>query len=445
MMKSSRYYISKRLAINILFYILVFLPIMIDQVTGFSQKELGLTISFSQIIKGGYTLFFILYLFAFNRTAFLLIIPFVALYLLNFFVNYVIDPGRLQFLTTDISFYSKLITFPLTFFVFQDIARRYTELYEKNFRSIHVIVFVILLLAIILSVFGFGDVNYGMSESSEAAFGYKGYFIAGNELSALYMVAYSYWLYYFYTKSSNILFTLAGIVAGIMLAGLIVTKTTLASFAIITIFLPLLLGLVKAGQYKRPVYLLVYSTRMVKIFLLLVVAVIAIALTLFGDRINENINRMQGNLDNAESFNSFLLSGRDQRFAQSWKLFTEKYSFAEKMVGTGWENPQIVIQAEYIGWGTSEVDYLDLLVSYGIIGLLLFYGYWFAILFVLIKAIIIYRNPMLVPTFFSFFLLLLNSFISGHILYSALAGFYVAIMPPLFRRGKITPLSPDAI
>ncbi|WP_341838417.1 O-antigen ligase family protein [Chitinophaga pollutisoli] len=329
----------------------------------------------------------------------------------------------MKYLYEDIVFISKVITFPLSYLLFTAVARQKPDMLNQTILSVTKILFYTLLGALILAVLGFGNSNYGEVEEGGMSYGYKGYFIAGNELSSLYILVYAFFCYYMYKKVSNFFLLILGLVAGLIVAGLIVTKTAMISYLAITLATPFLL---KYRESRSMLSYTRYDKKFLTIFVLLPVLTMSILYTVFYERVQANIDRMAYNFAKAGELSSFLLSGRNDRFDHAKELYLEDYSVTEKIIGTGWEHPQTVVATQKLGWGTTEVDYLDILTSNGLLGLLAIYLFWFVVLVKLARAFLHKGgNEFSTPAFLGFMLLFVNSFISGHIIYSAMLGFYL--------------------
>lgn len=418
--------IQRQTIYNAVIIAFILLPIIIDQINGFLQFRLGVGFSISQYIKSLYTLFLLSFsFFQFFLNGKIRSVSGILLTVFLFFniiISNFLFPDRSSDLITDVIFFSKILTFPISFAFFSFLQKKEPRHFQFVYRTSYLILAIILFLAIIMSLFGFGMLNYGVGDGG-IEMGYRGFFIAGNEVGALFILLYSFWFFDLLQNNYHFWKLFAGTLVGLLVAGLIVSKTAIGSFVLVTLITPLFLKL-KTRKFFR---FSVYDKRMILMFSLLIVISTTIIYVLFQDRIIANIERTQFNISRAESFNSFLLSGRDERFEDSWKLFNQ-YSTIEKFIGTGWSYPQEVITKEFLGDGSSEVDYLDILVSYGILGVLLIYSFWILVSFKIIKKFIKGRDLYIVPILISFFLLFINSFLSGHIIYSALVGFYLGLL-----------------
>ncbi|RAJ10519.1 O-antigen ligase-like membrane protein [Chitinophaga skermanii] len=399
---------------------------MIDQLNGFLITKLGITISISQMLKSIYLLGMLAYVMVVDRHKFLVLLGFTLVVFLPILSNLLFYSKRIIFLYDDIAFVSKLLTFPVSYYFFISVAKKYPFIQDNIKRHANTFFFIIL-VALIFSLLGFGNSNYGQVGGAEnedgMSYGYKGYFIAGNELSALFVLLYAFFCYYLYKNFKSIFLVSGGLIIGLLAAGLIVTKTALAGYVVISIGTPFF---IKYQESKSVFSYTKYDKKFLKIFIILPLFISVVLYSLFQERIEANISRIQYNIAKADELSSFLLSGRDNRVKNSVDLFVEKYAWYEKMFGTGWEYPKDRIKAEMLGIGTAELDYLDLLISNGIIGLLLVYGFWVVVLLKMTSAFLSKnRHSLISPALLGFTLLFFLSFISGHIMYSAMVGFYL--------------------
>ena len=409
---------------------LVVLPLIIDQLNGFIKVELGKDFSISQLFKSVISALLLLTLLTASPTRFLYLICFIVLMPISLLINFFVDSSRLSYALDDLIFFTKLITFPLSYLFFNWIFTNYRGFLASRFRRLYLFLCVFFFACILVSPLGLGISQYGMTEGG-VSFGYRGYFIAGNEVSALFILLFAFWVFDLYYFQKNTWFTIVGILVGLVTAGLIVTKTTLIAALLLFLSVPILLTI-----YERRTSLAArYLSKFLQVLITVFILSISILVTVFRDKIDANIDRFEENYQRADNFGNFLLSGRDDRFNDSKELFNS-YSLPEKLFGTGWNYPQQRIHEQMNGWGSSEVDYLDILVSNGIIGLALIYLFWAGVYFRICKALFVRRNVYTVPLFLSFSIIFLNSFLSGHILYSALLGHYLGFFAAIIILSK---------
>jgi hypothetical protein len=408
----------------------IFTPIIVDQINGFLFFELGLAFSVSQMVKSFIFLSSLVIVCFVDVKSLAVLIAFFVLFLLTNISNIYIDKSRLAFLYDDFVFFTKVLTLPVTFYFFSYIFKRFPDYFQTHFRKLYLTLCLIFFCAILLAPLGLGVSTYGVTEDG-VSIGYRGYFIAGNELSGLFILLFTFWIFDMFYYHRKFGLKLAGVMMGMAVGALIATKTALASTIMILIAVPLCLkffGVQKKeeveGTGKGSTK---YIFELFKVLFSFFFLTITVFLTLFKRSIDVNIARLQGNLEDAENLNSFLLSGRNMRFDDAWRLF-HHYGITEKLFGTGWNHPQEYIKKYFSGWGTAEVDYLDMLIATGIFGVIIIYTFWFSLLINVLKILFKKESEFNVPIFMSFSILFLNSFLSGHILYSALVGFYLGFL-----------------
>lgn len=392
-------------------------PVLIDQVNGFLYKEYASEISVSQVFK-------FMYIGLFTLIGFLSLKSFVpisvlVLALLLGVVNGIFFYGS-PFLFSDVVFISKILMFPLSFYFFN---RMFSKVgFGTSFKIIKYVngfIFINLFLALVASVVGFGMSNYGTTVDG-VGYGFKGYFIAGNELGALFILIYSF-TYYFSLKDGKLARIWLVAFLGLLSALLIVTKTAIISYFVITFSTPIV---VRIYQKKK----LTVLTKLDRNYLV-TIAVIAVFLMpaiylIFQDRIGSNVERLNDDLNKAAGVASFIISGRDEKMTDSFK-YLELKGLAGIVFGSGWNYPQRVIQIEYGSEGSSETDWVDIMVGHGILGLVAIYGFWF-VRYIKVLGYVIGRGPPeAVPAAVALTLLISNSLIAGHIIYSAMLGLYL--------------------
>jgi hypothetical protein len=401
---------------------LIIIPIFVDQINGYFVNELGITFPLSHVIKSVYLIGFLALIIndrlIYSRVLFLLSYMFILIVPL-LTVNFTAGPIYSDMLV-DLAFYAKLLMLPIVYFGSTIILKKRedTDLLSSN---LIVCLFMILSGAIFASLFGFGRSNYGIS-SDGITYGFRGYFIAGNEISALYILLYSLFLFYGYYVQKSFVLLLFIYVLGGATAILMVTKTVLIGYVLISVMIPILLTFYYRGNW------VIHPSKYMKKLYLMVGLLIFLSSTLgsifFWDRIVANIDRMAHNLAKAENVLSFILSGRDARFGPVLELYYYRYDFLKLLFGTGWNHFQYINQNDGTAL-TAEMDLIDLLLSHGILGVMFIYSFWVYLLFKLTRLLYLRRSVFSVPLFAATALLFTNSFFSGHILYSAMLTFYL--------------------
>lgn len=399
------------------------LPIFVDQLNGFLVYELSFTLSISQIFKSFYLLAFLGIIILYDSkgekrvfSLFYILLLFLPIVIVN---SYTLS--KYSDMHGDIAFFSKLLMLPLTYFTFSITLEKRSDFHNLYTNKLIVILFMTVFIAMLFSLAGYGRSNYGIAEGG-ITYGFRGYFIAGNEIGALYIMLYSLFLYYaMYVKRTS-LFIIFSIVCGGITALLMVTKTVLLAFILITFGLPIMLTI-----YERGNLLFSPSAYMRKLYMSTVVLFtlsITVGSILFLERIMANMDRMTFNLNRAGNIVSFLLSGRDKRAGPVLDFYYNHYSPIEILFGSGWNHFQYAIEKNGDQL-TAEMDLIDLLLSNGLIGVMTIYGFWIYMVIKIFKIMVKRETALSVPLFIASMLLFINSFFSGHILYSAMLTFYL--------------------
>ena len=107
----------------------------------------------------------------------------------------------------------------------------------------------ILFFALVFSLFGFGESQYGVTNEG-VSLAFKGYFTAGNELGALYILLYSVCLFHALNSKRTFLATGVAIGMGFFIMLLTMTKTAIISFAVITFGIPILMTIYEQKYLK---------------------------------------------------------------------------------------------------------------------------------------------------------------------------------------------------
>lgn len=409
---------------NHLLLLLIVFPIFVDQLNGFLITK-NINIAVSQCVKAVYLSVCLLFVIKRTRYIILYSLWFSGLGIALINASCLDDSPDIY---KNIVFFTKLLTFPLTYYCISQLRLKIESFNNELGFKIPLVLLVTIFVAMSLSMLGFGMPMYGTVASAsgkEIALGYRGYFIAGNELSVLFLLVYTFSLFYALSSKQFVFPMLLIAFIGLVTALLIATKTVLLAYCIVTIVLPLL-----DRVYKRiPVYIVTQKElHLSKVFLATCVFGIFLGLFVFSDSIKAKIDFITFNYNRSGDLITLLTSGRNERLDDSLTLFTKEYSTSEMLFGTGWEYPQKRLISAYQSDGSSEVDWLDLLVSIGIVGVSWIYVFWIVFLLRVYRAFKKQQHPYSVPLLLSASILFINSFISGHVLYSSLLGLYLGYL-----------------
>lgn len=268
--------------------------------------------------------------------------------------------------------------------------------------------YLLLLINFCLGMAGYGGTAYQpMEEVAQKFLGIKGFFISTNELSALLLVL-SCWLLLRAWQVKRWCYPLICL-ASLLMAGLLLTKTGLFGTLVLIVFIPLLLTPRKYYHYLYQHYrrrLLVLG-----VVLLCVMLIIIFNLT--------SLLQWVGIYDKLlfsyqqRGLAGIILSSRDYYLFRNFTAVSERYPEWLQLFGVGQGGVRLLLKKYFI-----ELDLFDLLLFYGLAGVLL-YALSFWRIFLLIGSRLA-NSSAAGPVLLLNVLLLLVSLLAGHVLTSGM-------------------------
>jgi hypothetical protein len=257
---------------------------------------------------------------------------------------------------------------------------RYEKILKFNFS--------VVLINIFLGITGVGFSKYGVTNEGLIQ-GAQGFLFSGNELNTVIITLMGIYFYYIQGKSNKII---AIILTMFMIVAILsFSKTTIFSYVFMVSIL--LLYNIKKIRYIK--------------FLLFVMVLIFIGSYVFQDILIASYNRTAHFIANSD-FLTGITSHRASRVGVFVDLFlTNIWTF---LFGVGYGQINI------------EMDFFDVLVSYGLIAFMFVYGFLFTIL----KTYLLDRRYRLIGYFI--IIILLVSSIAGHVLFSAMNSLFFALL-----------------
>jgi hypothetical protein len=383
-------------------YILLFLVtyyLLVDSVNGFLLRQgfFSISLLYKFLILG------MLFLYFFNKQSTQLIIGILLLYMLvhTFMIGNPLVAG------------SGLI-FLVRFFLIVMLYQFFLCLLN-NHKENHLIYFVkvsycILVINLLLGGMGFGYAQYG--EGRESEIGTRGFLYAGNELVAAVITSGSILLMYLIEKRKYLLFSIIGILT-VFMGALLASKASLLATLLIILFFPMIKALSRLNSLKILKSDFYYFSA-----ILFTIPIIAIGSFYYALYMGNLIVRWEY-FYNKVDLVTFLMSNRNVWHQQAMDGFINHYTLTQWFFGSG--NTWWV----YIsGNNGTEIDLIDFLMTYGIVGVLITYGFWLYV----IKRSFSNRanNPYFGYVVFMLLLLLGLSLTSGHIMNSGIAGPLIA-------------------
>lgn len=373
---------------NILFKLFYFL-LLVDTINGFFLG-FGQAIPLGQIYKFFILLFFIFYLVKTKEGyGFILLL----LGYECFYVYLLAEKFYVSNIGDTLSLLSKFLMVCMGYPIFIHLVRKNSDAYFGKVRKIVFLNSLVILFNIVVGLAGFGFSTYDATEDGS---GSKGFFYAVNELSGVIIYLSGFLFFYFKRKLSTkrfIAFFLF-VLACVTVFG---TKTALGGIFFFFIFL----------QYK-------YAK--VNKILMLILLVLVIPLLLYVGYLIAKENgiweRWTYFYERSDDIYTFLLSGRDTFWENMRDDFFAKGLWAI-IFGAG-------------GVVTVEMDPFDALMNFGIVGLVVVYGFWILMTYnaYKLKKINTFANIV----FFLDVEILIFSLFAGHLMFSGMMGPFVPLI-----------------
>ncbi len=375
--------------------LLMSLLLTIDMVTGF-YLEKGIHLPISQTAKFILSALLLMRITMSKLTRniavmflfFLAYTVFLTLYFLLF------APQAIQTLIL----YSKFL---ITVFVYIYYYTLFQTQPQKTLQQIHTII-TINTVVMIINIMGTVLLNIGTQMyTGTGGFGGKGFFYAGNEISALWIILFAYCMFHIFREKKRHKYIITGI---LLLTSLSMgTKTVIAGCILFSIvFLPRLINVNLLKKFNR-------------LFLVSLVSVLLLVVVFY-------FIKNSGMLDRAMWFYdrygwTSLLSNRDIYVAEKIAWFSAS-PLLMKCLGLG-------------RFLTVEMDFFDTLLNFGYIGVLVVYTFY-------IKIWLTSRThaksgvfPFAKWSKYTLLLILAISFFTGHTIFSAMAGPFIGIAAAL--------------
>jgi len=294
----------------------------------------------------------------------------------------------------------------LSFFFFVPLLKKNNQNANKVLFRIVFLSYIILAGNVFIKYIGFG---YPMYEFGDI--GSKGYFYAGNEISALLVILSSIIAMNLWREKKKGLYVLFFLLTALVGLG-ISSKTGLFGIIITFLLIPL-----------KPVS---FKTRLGNIFITSIIILITIPFILYFAweyiKTTEMFVRLVYFYDKHDLL-TFLFSSRNVYLSDAFNVYMQEYNQIEKLIGVG------QTKYEYLNDGKIvEIDILDIFFAYGLIGLLLFLG---LIGFLLAQAKRFARNRKYPYASFVFLMLLILLAISssaGHVFSSGMSAVFIGFL-----------------
>lgn len=266
--------------------------------------------------------------------------------------------------------------------------------------------FTILAINLILGALGYGYPQY--DGGAGTGIGSRGFIFAGNELAGALVVSGALIMMRFMINGQRRAFLFFAVIM-VSVSALTTSKVTMLSSLILFLAFPIINAIERKGrgalnrQDKR------------FLFLVMVVAPLAglagISYALFEMNLFARLTYYYSQSD----LLTVVFSRRNIWAAQAMKALGFQYSFFQWMFGSSRQWWQYISDTKIV-----EIDIIDILMTYGIAGVVIVYGFFAAVLGRVLRAR--KRNPYALYVVFILLLMLGISVTAGHIVYSGIIG-----------------------
>ena len=334
--------ISKFVFLQLSFYLVV------DSLNGYMMLGLGVDAGLSALYKSVLLTILLIYLSVFLPKRLLFLLAAICLLSLGEIASiFLLDTNgsKISFLFQHIL---KVLT-PLILLFFLIDRLEKDRLFFVRILTVIQINGLVFLCNMLAGAFGLGFSTYG--QGGENAIGSKGYFYAGNELSALLVVFGAFYLAraYLNNKFHFIVLAILSIAVGLLVS----TKTSMLAVVLLIIIMPVL-------YEGRRLFLLNNIPSI--IFALTLSTVLVQALVIFEAFTNAPVYSRFLFFFERHGLAGLLLSGRDIFLTELWLLFSQKDLFLGFLFGHG-----VSYYAEFTKYSV-EMDFLDMFFWHGLSG-----------------------------------------------------------------------------
>lgn len=399
-MKDSYIKIPRNFLSNIISYMLyVYIPI--DMLNGFVLVNYGLSISLSY--KALVLVLITLFLMKKNKIVIILLLHITILIyiLINIF-----NPCTTTDSVTHIDWLVKFIGIVLYFLFFKELI---VEGRHDKLVTFVKLSFLFLSLNFLLAFLGFGYEMYSNNV------GRKGFIYAGNELSVAIITTTSI-LQILSLETRNYLKFLGITVVSLGMAAILTSKVAIFGVFIVSIILLLIHTLLQIQNFKVPKKIFSFWAIAIVFFPIVFISVIYYAL--YYSNLWKRISYFYEKLDIV----TLLFSHRNLWATEALQAYLNNFTFFEQLFGKGKVWYSFISDQKMV-----EIDFIDFLMTYGILGVI------FIISFFTFILILLFKNKQQNPYFY--YLLFIDIFIlgisltAGHVFNSGISG---AILGAIF-------------
>jgi hypothetical protein len=398
------------------YILLLFYPLLlIDSINGFFLLH-GSHLPVSQTYKLLLIVVIVFRLSSMNRNLFFTVLLFMIYTIVQIYLSMIFFQNSTGETVKYLINIFKFLLFVFSFLYLNKILESYPSII-KSVRNVVTFNFIVVIFNLVLGLAGYGFPVYSI-EDGEVSIGVKGFFFAGNEISGVFIILAALMIAFYLPKIKKPFYAYASLFVLFLFSATLATKSAIGAM-----FLLCILVIFLKRKYLDTVKLDLKNI----LTLIFTVASISSALIYFFIQ-SAAFQRMSYYYENLSNILRFILSSRDAFLAREWNIFTAKNNAMNFIMGGG----------RYI---SVEMDLFDTFFSYGIVGIIIAYGFYFFSLFCATRNFSAHKKGFSdTIIYFTIILVFVQSFISGHILYSGMASvFHAAIIAIManFKRNRL--------
>ncbi len=380
------------------------LYLLVDSVNGFFVLSLGLDTKLSVLYKSFVLLLLLVYLSLHNLKGVLVVVGFYLFLLLGETFAVVLLRASADYIGFVIQHAVKVVTPLLLFYFLLDRSDKDRQIYVKLEKVISINC-VVLLVNILIGFFGYGFSTYGGSVAGDAI-GVKGFFYAGNEISALMIIFAGFYMAKSYLKSKLqfLCFALLWLAVGFLIS----TKTSILSVILLVFAIPIVLEGRRIFKFNNTPSLFLYALLSAAAFQGFLVYQ-AFQGTLLFDKLVFFFGK--------GGWLGVILSGRDKFVMTMWDYFLAAEPVGSMLIGNG-----VSYYADHVKY-SSEMDLPDMFFWHGITGVLITLSIFTMMTFYSVTNFFKRSYPYARVVLLINLLLLIISNFSGHIFTSGMLAF----------------------
>lgn len=327
-----------------IFWLLMIGSVFIDSVSGFFVQQMGVDLRISQLTKMMLILFYFIYVLKNDRFYFFMLTSFVLLLFINP-IMMVFSNKEMNAVMFDMPLALKVLLLVVASAFSFIFATKEPLRFEKNTKLTLYFGFIIVCLNVLLGYLGIGFYTYPTTE-----FGFKGFFQAGNELSALYVLLSSFILFDAWRSRKKMHYLFVALF--ILFIGVSIGTKSAIIFGFMAIFLvPIVISLPSWNLTKIICYCMLVT--------FVIILVLILVYILLSSAISESV--LYGRLNfifHKYGVVGLILSGRDLFLIEFFSGIKDSQGYMPLIFGFG--SGEGGVQNKML-----EMDFFDVLMYWG--------------------------------------------------------------------------------